>query len=151
MGKIINWNASDNPYMFQIFKTFVHQTEKNEFYVDGTWIQENPGVMVDFRNISHSYEIFEIFGNYWGSWNSTPTYKEMYHVAKAWEEKYGAEIVEIGYDYVNFKLGKELSEEEIDILFEEIKELNAEANCRGGFENLRNIIKESNKFGVWWD
>lgn len=57
MGKIINWNASDNPYMFQIFKTFVHQTEKNEFYVDGTCVCGNPGVMVDFRNISHSYEI----------------------------------------------------------------------------------------------
>ena len=151
MGKIINWNPSDNPCMFQVFKRFVHQTEKNEFYVDGTWVQENPGVMVDFQNIAHSYEIFNMFGNDWGGWNATPTSEEMYHVAKAWEEKYGAEIVGIGFDNIDFQLGRELSEEEIDTLFEEIKELNAEACCRGGFENLRNIIKKRGLFGIWWD
>ena len=43
MGKMINFRPSNHPCMFQIFKRFVHQTEKNEFYVDGTYVLNPPG------------------------------------------------------------------------------------------------------------
>lgn len=151
MGKKINFRASNDPYMFQVFKRFVHQTEKNEFYVDGICIEENPGVIVDFQNINHTYEIFHLFGNYWGGWNETPTSEEMYNVAKHWEEEYEAEIIDIGNDSIDFRIGRELSENEIDVLFDEIRGLNADANCRGGLEKLRTIIKENKEFGIWWD
>lgn len=151
MSKIINFRASNNPYMFQIFKLLVHQTDKNEFYVDGTHVKENPGVMVDFQNIDHTYEIFKLFGSYWGEWNCTPSSDEMYNVAKRWEEKYKAEIIDISYDSIDFRLGRKLTDEEIELLFDEIRGINAEANCRGGFENLRNIIKEKAEFWIWWD
>ena len=151
MGKKINFRASNDPYMFQVFKRFVHQTEKNEFYVDGICIEENPGVIVDFQNIDHTYEIFHLFGNYWGGWNETPTSEEMYNVAKRWEEEYEAEIIDIGNDSIDFRIGRELSENEIDVLFDEIRGLNADANCRGGLEKLRTIIKENKEFGIWWD
>lgn len=151
MGKKINFRASNDPYMFQVFKRFVHQTEKNEFYVDGICIEENPGVIVDFQNIEHTYEIFHLFGNYWGGWNETPTSEEMYNVAKRWEEEYEAEIIDIGNDSIDFRIGKELSENEIDVLFDVIRGLNADANCRGGLEKLRTIIKENKEFGIWWD
>lgn len=72
MGKIINVQAGNDLDMFQIFKSFVHQTEKNEFFVDGTPVIENPGVAVDFRNIEHAYEIFHILGSHWGGWNEPP-------------------------------------------------------------------------------
>ena len=39
MGKKINLEASDDPCMFQFFKQFVHQTEKNEFYCDGGYVR----------------------------------------------------------------------------------------------------------------
>ena len=151
MGKKINFRASNDPYMFQVFKRFVHQTEKNEFYVDGICIEENPGVIVDFQNIEHTYEIFHLFGNYWGGWNETPTFEEMYNITKRWEEEYEAEIIDIGNDSIDFRIGRELSENEIDVLFDEIRGLNADANCRGGLEKLRTIIKENKEFGIWWD
>ena len=151
MGKKINFRASNDPYMFQVFKRFVHQTEKNEFYVDGICIEENPGVIVDFQNIEHTYEIFHLFGNYWGGWNETPTFEEMYNITKRWEEEYEAEIIDIGNDSIDFRIGRELSENEIDVLFDEIRGLNADANCRGRLEKLRTIIKENKEFGIWWD
>lgn len=43
--------------MFQLFKSFVHQTEKNEFFVNGSTVMENPGVVVYFRNIEYAYEM----------------------------------------------------------------------------------------------
>lgn len=151
MGKIINVRASNNPLMFQVFKCYVHQTEKNEFFVDGSLVGENPGVIVDFRNIEHTYEIFELLGNYWGGWNETPRSNEMYNVTKQWEQDFEAEIIDIGYDSIDFKLGRSLSDKEIDVLFAEIRQLNAEANCNGGFEELRELIKQEARFSIWWD
>ena len=57
MGKKIKLEASDDPCMFQFFKQFVHQTEKNEFYCDGGYVRmDSPGVKVDFRSVDHTYE-----------------------------------------------------------------------------------------------
>lgn len=151
MGKKINVRASNDQCMFQIFKQYVHQTDRNEFYVDGSSVRENPGVIVDFQNLEHTYEIFEFLGNYWGGWNSTPKHNEMYEVARRWEEVFEAEIFGIGYDFIEFKLGRHLSDNEIDTLFDEINELKAEPNCTGGFEQLRSVIKEKSEFYIWWD
>lgn len=152
MGKRINFRASNDPYMFQFFKRFVHHQGKGEeYYVDGSYVNENVGVVIDFLNIEHTYEIFKVLENYWGGWNATPSSQEMYEVAKKWEETYSSEIIDIGYDTIDFSLGRELSDEEIDKLFDEIRELNAEANCRGGFETLRTIIKKEQMFCIWWD
>ena len=151
MGKKINFKASNDMRMFQFFKLLVHQTEKNEFFVDGTYVEENPGVVVDFCNIEHTYEIFKLLGNYWGGWNTTPKSAEIYNVAKRWEEEYRAEIIDIGYDSIDFMLGKKLSDREIDKLFDDIRGLSAEANCTDGFEELRTVIKEKAEFYIWWD
>ena len=68
MGKKINIEASDEPCMFQFFKKYIHQTDKNEFYCDNRVVDisnPNPGVVVDFKNIDHTYEVFAVLGNYW--------------------------------------------------------------------------------------
>lgn len=141
MGKIINVQAGNDLDMFQIFKSFVHQTEKNEFFVDGASVIENPDVAVDFRNIEHAYEIFHILGSHWGGWNETLRFDEMNHVAKHWEEDFQAEIIGIGHDSIGFKLGRNLKDREIDELLSEIKDLNAEPACRGGIkEKIRSLI-----------
>lgn len=52
MGKKINIEASDEPCMFQFFKKYIHQTDKNEFYCDNRVVDisnPNPGVVVDFK------------------------------------------------------------------------------------------------------
>jgi len=152
MGKIINMNASDEPAMFQFFKQFVHQTENYDFYCDGESVKHsNPGVKVDFQNISHTYEIFLLLGNYWGGWNSTPTSNEMYAVAKEWENRFGAEIIEISYDSIGFRFDRALTDPEIDSLINECKGLYADANCRGGYEEMKKIIKDKSELYLWWD
>ena len=63
----IKMNVSNDLDMFQFFKKYVHQTEKNEFYCDGESVTYgNPGVEVEFKNIQHTYELFLMLGNYWG-------------------------------------------------------------------------------------
>lgn len=59
-----------------------------------------------------------------------------------WEEDFQAEIIDIGHDSIGFKLGRNLKDREIDELLSEIKDLNVEPACRGGFEELRSMIKE---------
>lgn len=105
MGKKINLEASDDPCMFQFFKQFVHQTEKNEFYCDGGYVRmDSSGVKVDFRSVDHTYEVFALLGNYWGVWNSTPTAYEMYDIAKKWDERFCAEITGLSYNSIDFCL-----------------------------------------------
>lgn len=87
----------------------MHQTEKNEFYCNGEAVTYgNPGVEVEFKNIQHTYELFLLLGNYWGGWNSTPTSNEMYYIAKEWESRFAAKIIEISYDSVGFRFGRVL-------------------------------------------
>ncbi len=151
MSKKINFRASNNLYMFQFFKQFVHQKDNNVFFCDGSHVQENPGVIVDFTNIEHTYEIFHMLGRYWGGWNSTPTSDDMYGITKIWEEKFGAEIIDIGYDTIDFHMNRELSDNEIDLFINEIKGISAEANYTGGVEELKKCIKEESKISLWWD
>ena len=151
MGKVINFKTSNDILMFQFFKRMIHQNEENIFYFDGTQVLENPGVKVNFNNMMHTYEIFQILGNYWGGWNECPEAITMYNVTKRWEEIYGAEIIDIGYDSIGFSLNRELSEIEIDLLIAEINDINAEANYTGGLLELRNCIKEKSEFYIWWD
>ena len=151
MGKVINFRACDNLLMFKVFKQMVHQTEENIFYYDGMQDVDNPGVQIDFRNMEHTYEIFNILSTNWGGWNKCPEAIVMYTVARKWEEMYGTEIIDIGYDVVDFSLTRDLSDEEIDALIVEIKNINADANYTGGFIELRNCIKEDLKFSIGWD
>ncbi len=152
MGKKINVDASGEPCMFHFFKQFVHQTDKNEFYCDGEYVyQSNPGVKVDFRNLDHTYEVFALLGDYWGGWNSTPASEAMYDITKRWEERFGAEIIEISFDSIGFRFDRKLTDPEIDVLLNECKKLYADANCKGGYEEMKKIIKEKSELYVWWD
>ena len=152
MGKKINVDASDDPCMFQFFKQFVHQTDKNEFYCDGEYAYlGNPGVEVDFRNVDHTYEVFALLGNYWGGWNSTPTAGEMYDITKKWEDRFCAEIIGLSYNSIDFRFNRKLSDTEIEVLINECKNIYADAACNGGYEEMRTMIKEKLELHIWWD
>ena len=148
MGKKINIEASDEPCMFQFFKKYIHQTDNNEFYCDNRVVDisnPNPGVVVDFKNIDHTYEVFAVLGNYWGGWNSTPTAAEMYNRAKEWEERFGTEIVGLSYnnlqEFNNLAdvLVKAPRKEEIDnYLFKNFtKNITKQANNTSFFAGLK--------------
>ena len=153
MGKKIGFHVADSIRMFQVFKLYARVNENNEFYVDGNLVFgiDERRVMVDFQNFEHTYEIFKLFGNHWGGWEQIPTAQSMYYIAKKWEQTYKAEIIDISKDSIEFHLDKELSDKEIDELFEEIRGLHAESNYDGGFEKLREIIKQEARFSIWWD
>lgn len=152
MGKKINLEASDDPCMFQFFKKFVHQTEKNEFYCDGGYVRmDSPGVKVDFRSVDHTYEVFALLGNYWGGWNSTPTACEMYDIAKKWDERFCAEITGLSYNSIDFLFNRKLSDIEIETLLDECENIHADVACSGGYEEMRKIIKEKSELHIWWD
>ena len=93
MGKKINFQVCDDICMFQVFKEYVRVNEDNEFFVDGNFVTgiEERGVIVDFQNFNHTYEIFNLLGPHWGGWEQTPTAQSMYCIAKKWEEAYKAE------------------------------------------------------------
>lgn len=152
MGKKIGFHVCDDIRMFQVFREYV-RINNNQFYVDGNSVSgiEDRGVKVDFQNFEHTYEIFELLGTHWGGWEQTPTAQSMYSIAQMWEQVYKAEIVDISKDSIEFHLDKELSDKEIDELFEEIIGLHAESNCDGGFEKMREIIKQEARFSIWWD
>ena len=97
MGKKINFQVCDDICMFQVFKEYVRVNEDNEFFVDGNFVTgiEERGVIVDFQNFNHTYEIFNLLGPHWGGWEQTPTAQSMYCIAKKWEEAYKAEIIDI--------------------------------------------------------
>ena len=75
----------------------------------------------------------------------------MYDIAKSWEERFGAEIIDISHDTIDFRLTREISEEEIDLLIQECRNHYADAYCTGGYEELRKIIKDKSEFYIWWD
>ena len=39
----------------------------------------------------------------------------------------------------------------MDILIQECRNHHADANCTGGYEELRKIIKDKSEFYIWWD
>ncbi len=151
MGIKINFRAKEI-CMLQFKNSSIHQDDSGNYYYDGTPNNEpDSGIIVDFA-IEHSYVIFEKLGNYWGGWNLTPTWQVMYEVAKNWEEKYGANIVEIDNGSIVFSLRDYLSVDEIELLANEIKNLQGAIPCySGGFEEMKRDICSNSRFEIWWD
>ena len=111
--------------------------------------QTNVEVLSANFDVEHSYEIIGLFKWYWGGWNSTPNADVMQIVAKKWYEKYDAELIRISHDMLSFECRK-LSENEAQILLQEIKNLSAEIiDCCAG-EWLDHLM-EKQSFTLWWD
>ena len=75
----------------------------------------------------------------------------MYNRAKEWEERFGTEIVGLSYNSVDFVLNRKLSDIEIEDLIKECEDIQADAACSGGYEEMRKIIREKGELHIWWD
>ena len=75
----------------------------------------------------------------------------MYNIAKKWEDRFGAEIIGLSYDSIDFRFDRKLSDTEIDVLINECKNLYADVACNVGYEEMRKIIKEKSELHIWWD
>lgn len=60
-------------------------------------------------------------------------------------------IIEISFDSIGFRFDRKITDSEIDVLINECKKLYADANCKGGYEEMRKIIKEKSELYIWWD
>ena len=139
----------DNADMW-MFK-FEHLKKKlaGYMYKDIVLSKTNVEVLSANFDVEHSYEIIGLFEWYWGGWNSTPNADVMQIVAKKWYEKYDAELIRISHDMLSFECRK-LSENEAQILLQEIKNLSAEIiDCCAG-EWLDHLM-EKQSFTLWWD
>lgn len=137
----------DSPYMCMFKTEHLEKTIHGFAYKD---TKTNHEIIKAQFDIQHAYEVLELLDCcLWGA-DSRPAIKTIQGKAKAWSEKYDAELIRISHDALTFKCRK-LTDEEVDLLFNEIRELGAESNWRGGFERLRDIIKKEQLFSVWWD
>ncbi len=104
-------------------------------------------ISVQFH-VQHIHEIFEMMGQWWGDWNDCPDYKTMGNKAQEWQEKYGAELMEISHDKLIFQC-RCLSEDEADALWKDICQI--APNSQDIKENGKKKILESSEFALWWD
>ena len=86
--------------------------------------------------------------DYLGGLNSAPTAGEMYDIAKKWEDRFGAEIIGLLYDSIDFRFDRRLSDTEI---INECRNLYADVTSNGGYEEMKKIIKEKSKLHIWWN
>ena len=96
----------------------------------------------------HTYEIFNMLGQWWGDWNSCPDCVTMGHKAREWQEKYGAELNVISHDTLIFHC-QCLSESEAESLWNEICRI--APNSQHLKANGINTILKHCEFALWWD
>ena len=137
----------DSPYMW-MFKAEHLGKNANGGYIYKD-INTNHEIIKAEFDLQYAYEVLGLLDCLWGA-DSRPAIKTIQENAKAWWEKFDAELIRISHDALTFKCRK-LTDGEIDMLFNEIQELNAESNWRGGFNKLREIIKKKKIFSIWWD
>lgn len=139
----------DNADMWMFKFEHLKKNLAGYMYKDIVSNQTNVEVLSANFDVEHSYEIIGLFKWYWGGWNSTPNADVMQIVAKKWYEKYDAELIRISHDMLSFECRK-LSENEAQILLQEIKNLSAEIiDCCAG-EWLDHLM-EKQSFTLWWD
>ena len=139
----------DNADMWMFKFEHLKKNLAGYMYKDIVSSQTNVEVLSANFDVEHSYEIIGLFKWYWGGRNSTPNADVMQIVAKKWYEKYDAELIRISHDMLSFECRK-LSENEAQILLQEIKNLSAEIiDCCAG-EWLDHLM-EKQSFTLWWD
>lgn len=96
-------------------------------------------------DVDYSYQILDLLDSYWVGWNGTcPKSSTMAGIAKAWYEKYDAELVKISHDTLTFN-SRKLSEIEARNLMEEAIQLYAVIiDCKP--EELLNHLMEKETF-----
>lgn len=108
---------------------------------------QDESIIVRF-DVEHTYEVLDKFAWYWGSFNSCPDWQTMRDFSEKWNEKYGAELVLIAHDALEFRCRK-LTEKEAAEIIAEANSLTAEViNC--DHELNKNLVGK-NGFTLWWD
>ena len=71
--------------------------------------------------------------------------------SKEWYEKYGAEIIKISHDSLEFKCYKKLVTEEIEQLMIEIAEFAPNSLDLANYETITEKLRREGRFVLWWD
>ncbi len=142
----------DNIDMFQFVRDFVKKEKDGLYYCDGHYVKNKKDVSLPVKfYISNAYEMFSMMGSLWGSWNDCPEWRTMERKSKEWYEKYGAEIVKISHDSLEFQCNKKLVTEEIEQLMIEIAEFAPNSLDLADYETLTDKLRREGRFVLWWD
>lgn len=122
------------------------------YYCDGHYVKnkKDESLPVKFY-VSNAYEVFSMFGSLWGGWNDCPEWRTVERKSKEWYEKYGAEIIKISHDSLEFKCYKKLVTEEIEQLMIEIAEFAPNSLDLANYETITEKLRREGRFVLWWD
>ena len=141
----------DHMDMFQLKKDFIKK-EGNEYVCDGQYTQsaEDEIIPVKFL-VDNTYNIFSIFGPLWGDWNQCPSWNVMERKAKEWYEQYDAELIQIAHDTLKFQCRRNLNEEEIMALLEDIEDFAPHSLDVADYDVIKTQLMREGIFVLWWD
>lgn len=142
----------DNIDMFQFIRDFVKKEDDGLYYCDGQYVQrkQEETVTVNFRT-SNSYEVFSMMGSLWGDWNDCPDWRAMGRKSKEWYEKYGAEIIKISHDSLEFQCNRKLVVKEAEQLIGEIAEFAPNSMDGVDYDTIKGKLMVAGRFILWWD
>ena len=142
----------DNIDMFQFVRDFVKKEKDGLYYCDGHYVKnkKDESLPVKFY-ASNAYEAFSMFSSLWGGWNDCPEWRTVERKSKEWYEKYGAEIVKISHDSLEFQCNKKLVTEEIEQLMIEIAEFAPNSLDLADYETITDKLRREGRFVLWWD
>lgn len=142
----------DNIEMFQFIRDFVKKEDDGLYYCDGQCVKrkKEETLSVNFRT-SNSYEVFSMFGSLWGGWNDCPDWRTMERKSKEWYEKYGAEIIKISHDSLEFRCKRKLSTKDAEQLMLEIAGFAPNSMDLADYETIRDKLIREGRFVLWWD
>lgn len=139
----------DNADMFLFVKQFIKRRQDGSYFCDGEPARRSldESIPVSFY-VDHTYQIFNMLKQCWGGWNDCPECETMQRKAQEWQERYGAELIELAYDTLTFSC-KRLSENEAEALWKDICLIAPNSQDIPG--NDKKNILENRKFTLWWD
>lgn len=142
----------DNIDMFQFVRDFVKKENDGLYYCDGQYVQskQEETVTVNFRT-SNSYEVFSMMGSLWGAWNDCPDWRTMGRISKEWYEKYGAEIIKISHDSLEFQCNRKLVAKEVEQLMAEMAEFAPNSMDIADYDTIKGMLMIEGRFILWWD
>lgn len=143
----------DHPDMFVFKQQCIRRGGYGDYVCDSQMLKRykpvDEVIPVKFR-VSHSFDIFEEMGAWWGGWNDCPDWRTMRDKAQEWYVKYGAELKAISHDTLVFVCRK-LSEEEVDILWDDISQFAPNSRDIADEDVIKKRLRLNNEFTLWWD
>ena len=102
-----------------------------------------------YFDVKDSAAILELMD--WGDFNWCPPASVMAAKVREFQEKYGAELIEIRHDTLVFKCRNKLDDSTVQALLEELENFPSNAMDLADREVIKERLKTEGVFELWWD